>query len=257
MKTLKYIALFVVAGFFGAQQANAQLLNIAVDPAATGSGTSDMSGVAVLGNGPSDQWNLVGDSYFGTTTGDLIDSAGTTTGVTLFYSNLGAETYPLPNSTFTPDLYNNYVFAFTGSADPANDSLRGTEASPLDFSGLAANTTYQLEFYSYNSGSGSDTTYTINGNTETLEQVSNTTAFTSTLVSPGVYSGNYIQVTGMTDSLGNLDIALGSAASNTSGNYGFTGIQIEAVPEPSTEAMMVAGLVALLYIGARKRRQES
>ena len=252
---LLLLTLFMVVSSAAAQ---AQLINIAIDPALTGSGSSDMSGAAVLG-GSSDQWNLLDTSS--STGTSLTDSNGGLTAVTLSYSNIPgvnwAPSYPGSyadiNSGLAPGLLVNSLYNFASNG-----------AASFTLTGLAPDTQYNLVLYTTNYNSGADATYTVNGLTGTLEQNQSGT-FTSTpiLVPPlgdaaDTVSGNYIQFPVTTDGLGILDITQTAAASNTTNNgngaFIFTGLQIEAVPEPSVDAMMVAGLGALLFILARKRR---
>jgi hypothetical protein len=245
--------------------AHAQLINVdTLSPNGPYTATT-MTGPAVLGISSTDQWNTITQTYFGNSV-NLTDSTGATNGVSLFYQNIGSNSgAPASDGNLAPALFQNALGASNGSL------LNGNAFTSFNFSGLEDSTDYTLELYTINGQAigydpttnstfdgVADLTFTLNGISTTLDQVPSTT-YTSDYVSPGVYSGNYVQLTGSTDASGNLNLTVANASSNTVGNYFLSGIQLEpaaVVPEPSTDAMMLAGLGALLFLIARKRRKE-
>lgn len=168
-------------------------------------------------------------------------SGGTSTISSLVYSNGAAAT--------GVSIQLNGANCFTPGGSPTlalfNGQLNGpnsaTNAS-IDVQGLSTATTYDVYLYSARAAfSAESTTFTINGNSQTLPGSNNTSEF--------VLGDNYCKFSGVPAAGGTINIAFGGGA------YGgdFSAMQIVGVPEPGTLALAVAGAFALIAYAWRKR----
>jgi hypothetical protein len=273
MKTLIYLPVLLVISTIAA---HAQLVNYNV--------SGDMTGPAVLGNGPSDQWNQTGGTGV---VSDAVDSNGNTDTfvaghpVTITLGNFfiledgsttdGALDGPSPSDPLAPDLFANYS---VGVGFFGNGS--GTDPATISYTGLADNAVYTLELYSRNQpdSSGREFTVTAPGllgnysetliNEESPTYTSNVDLSLTDLATYGtpVFEGNYIQLVVKSDGSGDLtlDLKSGSAASGftNGGEFDVTGAQIEAgvVPEPSTVSILAAGLGMLGLLVYHRRHNK-
>ena len=214
------------------------------------------SGAAVLGTA-GDAWNgIVVNSAGGASNLALVDSSGMGSGVTLSYNTPsmsvgGFSIFGSPLSPFQGTAYaslmQDYLYVIP-SMGPATTT----------FSGLTAGGTYRLILYSSadsiapGQARGRDTGFTVHGVTEHVVQGSDS-AF--------VEGSNYADFTAAADPLGNLSFTtqgfpyVPSPAfpdfTRSEGNL--NGMQLSAVPEPSTLAMF--GFASLwIAIGALCRR---
>ena len=224
-----------------------------------------MSGAAVLG-AAGDVWNGLGGFNYsayplGASAGPLalVDSTGAATPVTL---SLTAA-----NGTYDANSvnWNNYSpFSWASLANEQGTigypntpwavlmaSMLVSHATAMDtvtLNGLPANTAYELVVYSagdLNLGAAGTrtSTFMVNGNTQT----STWNANTSTLIN-GV---DYLVFNAMSDGAGTLVINYGNSA--TGDESDFNGLQLlQVIPEPSTFALLGAGMALLL--GVQRRR---
>jgi len=266
MKSTRLLGVFsagiicLSAGLLHAQT-TAGLINVdfngnSVGTAYAGGGTAspgpNQSGAAFIGSA-GDTWNGIADSQLTfatypsgiTASGIALNYAdGTSSGVTMSLTGDGTYNANEPNWGNTS--------AFTTTASPYSnlmqDLIYGNTAKSITLSGLAANQLFDLVLYNagdQNVPGGRTSSFTVNGVTQT----SDWDGTTSTLVA-GV---DYVQyLTALSDGSGNLAVTFGPGAGASEGDL--DGFQLQAVPEPSTWAMLAAGGVMLLGYRRSLRR---
>jgi hypothetical protein len=214
------------------------------------------TGAAVIGSA-GDIWNGLADSSF---TFATYPSGMSASGLALNYANGSSSTVMLSLSAASGGSYDanepswGNTSAFTTAASPYSnlmqDEIYSTPVATLTLSGLAANQNYELVVYSAGDQNlGADTvktgTFTVNGVTQTTSWNGTTSTLTD-----GV---TYDIFSALSDGSGNLVIDYGGtpAASGVNTETDFNGFQLEAVPEPSTWAILaVAGV---LLAGFRRK----
>ena len=222
--------------YFGIPSAaQAQIINVDFGT----SFAAPYDGTGVIGTGTT--WNFVSGGS------DQFDGGFTTTNLALVDNN-GVGTSAL--LTGTSDFFGNQAIG-GGSSTPQAlvQNFGGSNGSPgilqYQVNGLA-NGLYTVAVYNGNISTG----FTING-----VSAGSTTSFSE--FGPNTFSlgGNYVQLTDISVTDGSLTI-IGTGLDSTQGfQADISGFQIEsqAVPEPSTYALMLAGLIALLFFNRRRK----
>lgn len=240
----------VVAGLLSTGAAHADLIDVNFT-----NGSHTMSGAAAIG-ASGNQWNNLTSAVNDTTT-DLIDVGGTDTHASL--KTLGFN----EGSTgdYNSDGSNAFKLNLFADGIASWGALTSTDTSAtLTFAGLPTGT-YELELYTSNddqtAGQDPDDHVGLDRQVTFTTNLGGATATTLTSDNAFVPGDNYVSITGKTDpSTGNLVITITTPAGNDSGGTeGFVdimGVQLQSlpIPEPSTWAMMFAGLVSL--IGLRR-----
>ena len=217
------------------------------DPGPTQSG-------AVLIGSAGDIWNAFNNSSFtfsafpngASARGHALDDAnGSPSGVSM---SLTAST------TYNAQSFGNHSPFVTVNSPYQNlmqSIVTGQVPQTISLSGLAPNATFNLILYNAGDNNviapGRTSTFTVNGVTQT----SLWDGTTSTLVA-GVDYVNYSSVTA--NGSGNLVINYGVAGGTGDLETDLNGFQLQAVPEPSTWAMLAAGGVLMLGYHRSSRR---
>jgi len=221
------------------------LVNVDFDTPAGDNGTTTANGAAVLGMS-GDYWNNFGGNYAlpsGTlsSSGGLVNSANTGTGITLSttgsageYSDGGGS--PTPGFLMTGYSFGNITLSLTGLTAYNGD-------------------TFTLELYGAGNQVGQGSTFTLSGSSTASDFTSGTTRTIAT--GP---EDSYDTFTG-TISGGTLGIDVTSNGSSQNIAI-INGFQLEltpgeVVPEPSTWALMLAGVIGLVVFSRRKNVSQS
>ncbi len=184
------------------------------------------SGQGVYADPGNDTWNVFGATgWDDITTGPLLGSDGTVTGVSMTVSAGGNWRYGNSNA-----MLKDYAFTSMGDRD----------VRTIRISGLAAGSEYTLYLYGAGDVWDQGTAFTFGGNT------AHTTGYTGSGYVPGA---NYVVMSATADGFGNIAGSWTNSTLTASYNqYGaFNGIQI--VPEPAT--LVLFGLGGVLI---RRRR---
>jgi hypothetical protein len=159
-----------------------------------------------------------------------------------------AQSKPMIGSAGAPQLDLTYT-ATTGSAAPASIFLY---ASDTDF---LANGTFLLSLGGTNSGgSGTETARAWGGTSNTALQFSSANLFgTVGPLSGAAYSGTASgSFTSAVDPY-SLTVGVAIARSSAGTSTGDLNLQVAAIPEPETYALMLAGLSALGFVAKRRK----
>lgn len=206
----------------------------------TFSSSPTYSGAAVLG-ASGDIWNGIGGPFFSpspvSATGvPLVDAANAATGVTLDYSvtgffDAGSSTSPPFFTGVAYDLLRDYAFS----------------SGDVTLSGLTAGTDYRVILYSSTNAAGRITEFTLSGVTQTVAPIS-----TSNLAE-GI---NYANFTTTADASGQIFISFkGIGTSDSEGSL--NGLQIKAVPEPSSLLSTLVAVAGFLGLASARRFRRS
>jgi hypothetical protein len=269
------LVILSVMGVAGWTSVQAQLIDVnfiddSINVAYGGGSTpapATMSGAAAVGSA-GDIWNGLGGLAYSayplgaTAVGvPLVDSTGAATPVTLSLSapngTYGANSVNWNNhSTYSyigpfPNLNENAAFVLTPtlySALTGTMLVANTAGNPgnVTLSGLAPNQAFDLYLYNAgdaNIGAGRTSTFIVNGITQTSTWMADTHA----LVAGDSYT-EYVNA--MSDGAGNLVITFGDGSGVTESDL--NGLQLQAVPEPGTLALLASGAVLLLGYQRRK-----
>ena len=217
-----------------------------------------MSGTAVIGSSAGDIWNQITAANLTYANPPLL--ATTISPVALNYVNGAASgvslTLSAPNGTYNANSawWGNYS-PFTTAGSPYSPLMQSCLVANsaagngyVTLSGLTPLGTYSLITYNAsdeNETAGRTSSFTVNGVTQT----STYDGVTSTLVN-GV---DYLVFAGVTaDAGGNLTINFGNLGVSESDFNGFQLQGVNPVPEPSTFALVGAGMALLLGYQRRK-----
>jgi hypothetical protein len=143
-----------------------------------------------------------------------------------------------------------------GSWFQADGSINGGGVARVLISGLAAETSYNLYTYGINGGfTGRGTRFIINNNNWTggTPDGANynwlqTTGASASSFESGV---NYVTFSGAQSFNGNIEFYIGANPAGGNDQGPFNGLQLEAVPEPSTYALVLGGIAALIAVRRR------
>ena len=230
LKTLATIASLAAVLATGTSAANAAAV---VDVQFSRDPGLQQTGAAVIGNA-GDTWN---DFLGNTGSSSLLDTSGAASGVSLSFS--AALVYE-SDPGFTQ---------FTGTpwANLMQGYLVGSSDSPtidLKFTGLVAGQAYGFWIYTQgdnNSGNRQLGMSANGGPTQVATQADDSTF---------VLGNNYTYLTSFADSNGVVDIT----ANNLYGEANINGVQLMAVPETSSLALMLAGFMFVGGAALRKSR---
>jgi hypothetical protein len=213
-----------------------------------------------------------GFTALGLTTGSGTGPVTTSfTGLSATYTETGTVGLTL---TFTTTAYTardrSTIVANTGSftysdlyRDFVNASVTGGNLT-FGFTGLLANTTYQLRFYAYDATStvGSTKTFTFtdwtSGNAGTGGSTGSVTYTPGVSTFTGAAGDNYLystSITATTDASGNLSIRETMGGSYAALFNGFEISSMSSVPEPSTYAAIFGTLALVGAVALRRHRQ--
>jgi hypothetical protein len=191
------------------------------------------TGAAVVGSA-GDVWNnFLGNA----SSGSLVDTAGAASGVSLSFSAaLVYESNPVDTQfTGTPyaNLMQGYLYGFTD-----------TSATDLKFSGLTAGEEYGFWVYTQgdDNSRGRSISLTANGGSTQVSTQTNASSF--------VLGDNYVYLTATANAGGVVDLVGRDLVAE--GNI--NGVQVMAVPEPSTVVLMMAGFAFLAGAVVRRSR---
>jgi PEP-CTERM motif len=249
------------AGMLQAQLIDVDFNGNSVGTAYAGGGVAspgpNQSGAALIGSA-GDVWNGIADSQL---TFATYPSGITATALPLTYAT-GASSPVTMTIASDGGTYNanepawSNTSAFTTAASPYSNLMQdliyanAATGGTITLSGLAANQAYNLVLYNagdQNVGGDRASAFIVNG----VSQTSQWDGTTSTLVA-GVSYVDYSSA--MSDGSGNLVITFGAGmtvAGALSSEGDLDGFQLQAVPEPSTWAMLAAGGVIML-LGYRR-----
>jgi hypothetical protein len=149
-----------------------------------------------------------------------------------------------------------------GSWFQGDGSVNGGAVARVLISGLAAETSYNLYTYGINGGfTGRGTRFIINNNNWTGGTPDGdnynwlqTTGASASSFESGV---NYVTFSGAQSFNGNIEFLIGAnpvglwAEGAINDQAPFNGLQLEAVPEPSTYALVLGGIAALIAVRRR------
>lgn len=197
-------------------------------------------------------WNSIGSSGTAYTVSNLVDSTNAVTSISMAINGgFGSTGAGVASgvAAFTSTA-SGQTHVFVGGA--VGDYLAGTTSGEVTFSGLDADKTYTLEFFSSraSAGAGRTTQFTVSN--------SGTTSDSVVTLNAGDNVSNTAFVTGFTPSAsGELKVSL-TAIAPTNGFYYLNALALTAetaaIPEPSSFAAL-AGLGALGMVGLRRRRR--
>jgi hypothetical protein len=192
------------------------------------------SGAAVVGS-TGDLWNdFLGHQASGAA---LFDTTGAASGVSLSFSSYGAYESDPGYTQFTGSPYANlmqgYLYAYSDTGGIA-----------LTFSGLQAG--HEYGFWVYTQGddnsAGRSISLTANGGATQVATQTNATGF--------VIGDNYSYLVSTANAYGVVDIR----AADLHGEANINGVQLMAVPEPSSLVLLMAGFTFLAGAVVRKSR---
>ena len=190
------------------------------------------TGGAVVGQA-GDYWN---DFLGNTSTGALLDASGHASGASLSFSSYGVyESDP----GFTQ---------FTGKQDAnlMQGYLYAPQAAPISlvFSGLTAGQAYGFWVYTQgdDNSRGRSISLAANGGVAQVATQTNASSFS--------LGDNYVYLTATANAGGVVDIV----GNELDGEANINGVQVMAVPEPSSMVLMMAGFAFLAGAVVRRRR---
>jgi len=190
------------------------------------------SGAAVLGSA-GDYWNDFIGSASGS--GALLTTTGDNSGISLSFSSALLYRSEADFTRFTSTPYQSLM----------NDYLVAYESSDIELklSGLATNQDYGFVIYTQGDDNsvGRQISLTANGTTTVIATQTNTNSFT--------LGNNYVYFVTRADAQGDVDII----GHDLVGEANINGFQLMPVPEPSTAALAVAGLLFVAGAALRKR----
>ena len=199
----------------------------------SGSGHAQ-TGAAVIGQA-NDVWN---DFTTGTLADQfLVNTSGAQSGVTLSFSSAQSYESAASYTRFTGTPYANLMQGYLVG--------RGNPDLALTFGGLAAGQEYG--FYIYTQGDDNSKNRSIGISANGGAQVSSTQSNIGTFVE----GDNYLYIVATANSSGVVDLK----GRYLSGEANINGVQLLAVPEPSSVALLMAGL--MLVGGAAVRRSRA
>lgn len=252
MKSLKlplYLAGFLLMPAFLSAQTTFLSVDANAGTSATQSGFTGIGLTVGSGTGPYST-SFTGLSTAYTATG--------TVGLTLTF-NSGTGLYTARERTGT--AADTGSFTYNGLyRDFVNASASGGNLT-FGFTGLLANTTYQLRFYAYDVTASASRTMTFtdwtSGSAGTGASTGSIT-YTSGSTFTGAAGDNYLYstlITATTDSSGNLSIRETMGGSYAALFNGFEISSISSVPEPSTYAAIFGTLALAGAVAFRRHRQ--
>ena len=191
------------------------------------------TGAAVVGY-TGDVWN---DFTTGTLANQfLVNTSGTQSGVTLSFSSAQSYESDVSYTQFTGTPYANLMQGYLVD--------RGTPDLDLTFGGLAAGQAYG--FYIYTQGDDNSKNRSIGISANGGAQVSSTQSNIGTFVE----GDNYLYIVATANSHGVIDLE----GRDLNGEGNINGVQLLAVPEPSSVVLLMAGLMFLGGAAVRKSR---
>ena len=160
----------------------------------------------------------------GDTRANLVDSTGTATTIDVTLTSGFFRAFNPGATANYNDISREWVFAQDGVT------------STISVGGLAANASY--DFYLIVGGTFG-TTFTINGSS------GDTTGNTEPTLANWVEGAQSAKITGTADGAGSLDIVLTDNNASTAAAGAISGMQIVAIPEPSSSLLLLGSLMGL------------
>jgi len=209
-----------------ASAASATAINVQFGAA---SAAQQQTGAAVIG-AAGDYWNY---SNAASGANSLLDTKQAATGVSVTFAASGVYTSAAGSSAFSGTPYANLMQGYLYAS--------GSNTITLTLKGLAARQGYNLDFYTQGDAqaSGRSSAVTVNSVTATSTQT-NAGTF--------IQGNNYLVFSGAADALGYVSIVAKSGEANVNGLQLVTA----TVPEPSTLALVGAGLASLGLLSRRR-----
>jgi len=205
-----------------------------VDIQFSNSAGSAQSGAAVIGS-TGDTWNTFTTGNSGS--GSLVNTADVATGISLSFS---ANTFWEGDAGYTQ-------FTNTPYASLMQGYLVGYYQNPnidLVFTGLTAGKEYGFWVYTQGDDNSNGRSISLTANGGAAQVATQTNAATFEL------DNNYVYLTAFADKSGTVDIS----GQDLNGEANIDGVQLTAVPEPSSLVLLMAGFAFLAGAVMRKSR---
>ena len=252
----KYLLATALLSIFSFASTHAQtLIDVQFGGNEYGPPAAVQTGVGLIGSS-GDIWNNYTSTSALESGVNLYDTTGAFSGATLILT--GSGLYQYSNGVNPGDPYGGNQLSSNGSSvgNLASGELGANPSLTLSLAGLSANTTYSVYLLSSPDRWERSSSWSVNGGTS--QTVGPLNSYTGPYTNNGsgwapyepVLGINYLVLSGTTDGLGKLTLAGTSVAGDVDIN-GFQ-LQAQAAPEPSTWALLMAGVVGLFAL-RRKR----
>lgn len=232
MRLLNTIVSTIAGALLMASASAASASNSLVDVQFSNYYGAQQSGAAVIG-APGDYWNdFIGS---GTGSGALLAANGDDSGINLSFASALVYSSAWYYTRFTGTPYDHLM----------NGYLVGNASTDIDlkFTGLVANQTYGFWVYTQgdDNSAGRQISLTATGGDAVVATQTNADSLTR--------GDNYVYIVSRADAFGAVDIV----GRDLNGEANINGLQLMAVPEPTTLPLTLVGLVFVAGALLRKR----